>query len=168
MLGHEEAVDFQSLMEEPPGGENHGFTNPVSSPSQGSTSWGRPRRTLNWKTSDRSSSGDSVVGGHELGAVGMLAHRGILQEGEYVDADELYVGVEGLLGEDLTEVKRIYGPGGLTEADRAKRLATDSKFLRLSQSGGNMSLLGKIIGFYIREDGHCPTMTRALQRAGSC
>lgn len=98
---------------------------------------------------------------------GAIAHRGILHRDEFVDMSLLEQMVQGRLGIPLDLVLEAYThrPGGPTGKVRILRNRLDQIFLQLHEEGGNMALLGALVGFKLREDGTCQTMTRAIQRA---
>lgn len=96
---------------------------------------------------------------------GMCAHRGILHPDDYWDEQEVLNRIQIQLGAKITHIQRIYGPGGLTAEDKKFRHDMDALFLKLAEAGGNMSLLGGLLGFTVRPEGGCRTMINALKRA---
>jgi len=73
--------------------------------------------------------------------MGMTAHRGVLQEGEYVDPALLREAAEEALGFTYDDVSSVYRQGRLGLEQRQLRERIDSRLLALSRSGGNMTLL---------------------------
>src|SRR5574337_326043 len=114
-------------------------------------------------TSRGSAGRDSLIGVKTYGATeaGMTAHRGVLQEGEHVDADELQAAVEAELGYTYAEVSVVYKVGGkpLTATQREQRTYIDARLLALSASGANITLVAEAIGLSLA------TVNRALARA---
>jgi DNA-binding transcriptional ArsR family regulator len=90
---------------------------------------------------------------------GLVAHRGVLQEGEYVDYFELRAQVEAELGFTYAAIAAAYKGGRPTAEQRQQREKIDARLLALSREGGNMDKLAEAIGL------GPATIDRALARA---
>lgn len=91
--------------------------------------------------------------------MGMTAHRGVLQEGEHVDADELQAAIEAELGFTYAEITAVYKAGPKSATQREQRTYIDARLLALSSSGANITLVADAIGL------SRATVNRALERA---
>jgi hypothetical protein len=100
------------------------------------------------------------------GKGGLTAHRGVLhpEEWEWLERLRLMPMVEAELGFTIAELRSVYRQGRLSAAQRELRGRIDARLLALSCSGGNMALLGHLLGFYVH-NGHCKAITNALARA---
>lgn len=174
--------DLAELMSESPVADNHGTSAVAIATSHGVTnaqpndsvaiaypilSPKAPRKNLNSRDQEAMSATQAVVADpKEFYYLGMTAHRGILQPGEFVDHEALIFTVERLLGASMEDIGVLFGPGN-PDAERLRaKSAIEDKFLELEEDGGNMSLLGSILGFHVRpDDGYCKKMHRALKRA---
>jgi len=105
------------------------------------------------------SRGESSGATYGSADMGMTAHRGVLQEGEYIDVDTLRAATEEALGYSYDDVSSVYRQGRLGLEQRQLRERIDSRLLALSRSGGNMTLLATTM-----ELGYS-TIKRALARA---
>jgi hypothetical protein len=104
--------------------------------------------------------GYGIVSGNAWGDAGIVAHRGVLADGEHVDAEELQAAVEAELGYTYAEVSAVYKVGGrLTATQREFRTYVDARLLALSLSGANITLVAEAIGIARA------TLNRALDRA---
>lgn len=157
------AEDFAALMEEAPGGENHGrerkvlATDDLGAVGRVYNDLGRPKET------------DFLATGG-WGIERGTSHRGVLHPQEYVDQDELLVAVERELGFTINEVKAVYRQGRKSAEQGELRARIDARLLALSRAQANMLALARIFGWAItpgNTDGgaDCRTMDRALDRA---
>jgi len=96
---------------------------------------------------------------------GLVAHRGVLQDNEYVDAKILRAAVEEELGYTYDQIRSVYRQGPLSAAKREIRDVIVARMLALRRSGANMAELGRAIGLTISADGHCRTLDNAVSRA---
>jgi hypothetical protein len=92
---------------------------------------------------------------------GMVAHRGVLHPDEHVHRAVLLAEVERRLGFTLAELLGVYVQGRKSAAQRTLRGRIDARLLMLARGGGNMTLLGRIVGL------HDKTFQNALARARS-
>lgn len=90
---------------------------------------------------------------------GMTAHRGVLQDGEYVDFFLLREAAEAELGFSYADVSAAYKGGRPTAEQRQLRDRIDSRLLALSRSKGNLQQAAKLLG--LNES----TVDRAVRRA---
>lgn len=90
---------------------------------------------------------------------GVVAHRGVLAPGEYVDYFVLREQVEEALGYSYLEMSEAYAQGRPTAEQRQLREKTDARLLALRRAGGNMDLLGQALNI------GPATIDRALARA---
>lgn len=167
--------DLASLMEEPPV-VTHGKSSPAlqehSDPESGEpmehygSSPSKPKKRLYWKDNQaREATQDTVGDPKEFHYLGMTAHRGVLQSEEWVDHEALIFALEMQLGISMDEIREFFSPGGLKDPEKlAKKIKLEDKFLELQEAGGNMALLGSILGFRVK-DRECRTMQKALRRA---
>lgn len=96
---------------------------------------------------------------------GLTAHRGILQEGEWVDEERLLELLEEQLGYSREDILWAYS-SGKPEGDRlVLRDELDLLFLELSRYGANMTELGRMLGFFVENSRKCPVIIRAIKRA---
>jgi hypothetical protein len=96
---------------------------------------------------------------------GLTAHRGVLQDNEYVDPDVLRKAVEEELGYTYEQIRSVYRQGPLTPEKRELRGIIDARMLALRRSGANMVELGRAIGFPIKASGNCAVLDNAIARA---
>lgn len=96
---------------------------------------------------------------------GMTSHRGVLQGHEHVDSDALQALVENELGFTLEQVRSVYRQGRLSAESRELRGRIDARVLALSQAGGNVAALGRVLGFHVNASGACEALNNALERA---
>lgn len=161
--------DVARLMEEPPGGWNHGKrvselqayvddrAKVVSQPNV-------PKLNLNIK--ERAAQNDThSISQDDLYYHGMKAHRGILQPEEHVDSEELAEKVGILLGMPIETIRGAFAPGTPDRLRLSIKNSLEDKILELSEAGGNMSILAHVLGFSVREDGYCRTMSNLLARS---
>jgi hypothetical protein len=155
--------ELGQLMQEPAGGHNHGrraSTNPAVE--------GRnlPLGADEWQASEFLRSGGwTVARVKDPTAAGMAGHGGILHPAEYVDPDALRVLVERELGFTYEQVRSVYRQGRLSADQRELRGSIDARLLALSRAGGNMTALGRALGFYIDDHGNCDAIKAAVARA---
>src|SRR6188472_344592 len=134
-------------MEEPPEGENHGFS--VAGFSDESETPRRSRRDLSLRVARMEQSSQWTDGDSRFGVVtgkddgGMVAHRGVLHPDEYVDFFALREGVEADLGFSYSDVSEAYSTGRPTAEKLQLREKIDARLLGLSRAGGNMVQLAK-------------------------
>jgi hypothetical protein len=153
--------DIRSLMEEAPGGENHGFE--MDSYSDDREGPQVTRRDLAGRLAklDQGYAPDGspfgVVTGKEEG--GLVAHRGVLHPDEYVDFFALRAEVEAEFGFSYSEVAMAYRSGRPTVEQRQMREKIDARLLALSRARGNMTEFAKILDIDEK------TLDRALRRA---
>ena len=155
--------DVKGLMEETPGGENHGYS--VVSYNDDHAGPQVTRRDLAGRLVRMDQGGGytrdempfGVVSGKDEG--GLVAHRGVLAPGEYVDGFVLRDAVQADLGFTYGDVASAYALGRPTTEQRQLREKIDSRLLALSRAGGNMEQLAKALGLSEK------TVDRALRRA---
>lgn len=158
------------LMEEPPGGPNHGRTAPnelVSQDQNGAKRW-LPLGTSDHQAAEFLRGGGWRIvthSGGEWNRSGGTAHRGVLHPDEHVDTEALQAMVEHELGFSYGQVRSVYRQGRLTAQQRELRGAIDARLLALSRSGANLMALGRLLGFEVDEARGCQTIRRALRRA---
>ena len=141
----DEGLELEELMQEPPGGENHGRLNGVS--MNGGVGFDM-----------RLGAGYHIVDRHHGGVRGNPGGN-VLHPVEYVDPAVLSVQVEEEFGFTKAEVHSVYTVKKLRHDQRRLRDAIDARVLALSRSGGNMALLARVLEVNPR------TMERALARA---
>lgn len=107
----------------------------------------------------RSTDGWRVVSPDHGDRCGMVAHRGVLHADEYVNRARLLTAVQHRLGFTLAELHDVYCQGRKSQAQRELRARIDARLLELAHVGGNLSMLGRIVGV------HPHTFSRALARA---
>jgi hypothetical protein len=165
--------ELAHLMEEPPGGPNHGHRASTNPEVEGSHV---PLGADEWQAAEFMRGGGwSIVTAQERGwAAGMHAHRGAVHPDEYVDDAAVLAGVESALGFTVEEVQSVYArnakggplPGHLREL----RGRLDARLLALSRSGGNLLLLARLLGLHVKAGdaqggASCDAIERALVRA---
>lgn len=162
----EEFEFFEELMQDCPASNNHGrkVIDVDLEEDQVETFPRKPRMSLNLGDGE---SRDATTGIHpsELNCYGMTAHRGVLHPDEYVDEFKLNTDIKEQLGFWPETIKWVFKAGRPGPGAAKVKAQIEDKFLQLSESGGNMTLLAAALEFPIREDGTCFTMSRALQRA---
>jgi hypothetical protein len=99
------------------------------------------------------------IGNEDVNDAGMVAHRGILHEDEYVDEPLLKLMIERRLGFTYEQIRSAYRQGPTSADTRQLRDKIDSRLLALSRSGGLMTPLAQAIGLNEK------TLDRALARA---
>lgn|SRR5574340_5084 len=159
--------EFESVMQEPPGGENYGRMASSNPNDEGRM---LPLDVLSMQErdmlqqggfsiieADRGSgrTGDTYGGGD----MGMTAHRGVLHEDEYVDEEILRLMVEKRLGLTYAEIAAVYKAGKPTIEQRQQRIRVDATMLALSRSGANLQAVALALGLSEK------TIDRALARA---
>lgn len=164
-MTQDEYDEYAALMQEPPGGENHGSVNlPISTAADGVGASER-RRSLNAGEAQREEF--LVAGG--WGVVRAGTHRGVLHRTEHIDLDEVRAAVEKHLGISIAEIEEAYKNGRPTVDRVRSRALIDAQLLALSRSGGNMLALARVLGWEVegeRSGGpSCRKMERALERA---
>jgi hypothetical protein len=111
------------------------------------------------------------TGGWQLadgaGKGGLTTHRGVLHpdEWEWLDWRRAAAMVEAELGFTITEVRSVYRQGRLSDEQRELRARVDARLLSISQAGGNMAMLGRVLGFSVPADRSCRVIGNALSRA---
>lgn len=154
--------DLQDIMGEAPGGDNHGisldsYVDEVGAPRVTRRDLSRRLSSLDQRGLERVGSRFGVVTGKEEG--GLVAHRGVLAPGEYVDPFVLRDAVEAELGYSYADVSAVYGNGRPSAEQRQLREKIDARLLALSRAGGNMEQLAKALALSEK------TIDRALSRA---
>lgn len=96
---------------------------------------------------------------------GLTSHRGVLHPDEYVDMSVLRALVEAELGFSYEQVRSVYRQGPLSARQRELRGRIDARVLALSHAGANLALLGRLLGFPVKDNGNCRAMENALARA---
>lgn len=152
----------QDIMSEPPGGDNHGFAVGFYKDDDDTQHKSRRDQSMRLQRLEQvglgaDGSGVSVVSGKDEG--GLVAHRGVLAPGEYVDGFVLRDAVQAELGFTYGDVASAYALGRPTTEQRQLREKIDSRLLALSRAGGNMEQLAKALGLSEK------TVDRALRRA---
>lgn len=157
--------ELAHLMEEVPGGPNSGRRASSNPEVEGRH---LPLGTDEAQAADflREGGWGIITGaGGERQRAGMTAHRGVTSSDEYVDADALRPLVEAALGFTYDEVRSVYRQGRLSNEQRELRGSIDARLLALSRSGGNLTELGRALGFYVDEYGNCDVVKAAVARA---
>jgi len=90
---------------------------------------------------------------------GLVAHRGVLADDEYVDPFVLRDAAEEQLGYTYADVSAVYTPGRKSAEQLQLRARIDARMLELSRSGGNMTQLASALGV------GTSTIDRAIKRA---
>jgi len=96
---------------------------------------------------------------------GLTSHRGVLHPEEYVDDDRLIALIEAELGFTYDEIRSVYRQGRKSDSQRELRERIDARLLALSRSGGNLTELGRRLGFPTSMSGDCKVFREALARA---
>ena len=166
-------LDYQSLMEEPPGGFNHGRMASADPEEEGR--WVPLDVESHQAAEFMRSGGFSVVDtsyGSGSGAAygsrdaGMTSSRSSANIKPHVDKEQLQALVEEKLGFTLAQIAEAYATGRPSEERLDLRSQIDARLLDLSDKGGNMTALARIFGWRVRQDdGVCRTMAAALKRA---
>lgn len=152
--------ELEALMEEPPGGHNHGRVATADGLEPLDNAQAQEfMREGGWSIVDtsRGSGGIDVLGAADAG---MTSHRGVLQGDEYIDVGRLKKLAEQALGFTYEEISSVYRQGPLSARQRELRDKIDSRLLALSRSGGNVAALGRVLGWSDPK-----TMERAVARA---
>lgn len=76
---------------------------------------------------------------------GMHAHRGVLEEGEYVDHEELIMKLEEELGFSFDEVRLAFDAHAYAE-EVPNFYAIRERMVEIHEDGGNISLLADVLG----------------------
>lgn len=96
---------------------------------------------------------------------GLVAHRGVLQDGEYVDEKLLLRRTEVRFGYTADQVRSVFRQGPLSADQRELRNRIDARLLLLRNAGANMAMLGRVLGLEIKPNGSCHAIDGALKRA---
>lgn len=96
---------------------------------------------------------------------GLVAHRGVLQDNEFVNPAVLQAAVEEELGYTYEQIRSVYRQGPMSPEKRKLRGVIDARMLALRRSGANMAELGRAIGFPIKASGNCAVLDNAIARA---
>jgi len=107
----------------------------------------------------RSTDGWRVVSPDHGDRCGMVAHRGVLHPGEYVDEWRVFLEVERRFGFDLADFAVAYCQGRKSAAQRELRDRIDQRLLGIADAGGNLELLARVLEIDRK------TIGRALARA---
>lgn len=183
--------DITAIIEEPPGGANHGRrTNRIDAGADNrdindSARPGASRfaQALDAEHHQREEfmrgggfavvttrSGSTGRGGYEAYGyrdAGMTTHRGVLHPEEHIHQGELVALIEREMGYTIDQLHSVYSRGGgpLPGALRALRTAIDCRLLELSESGANMEALYEITGLAGRTARHAMERARAAREA---
>lgn len=153
--------DTQNIMSEAPVGDNHGYAIASFTDSEDTPQRSRRDQTMRLSGLEQAAPGQhggfGIATGKDDG--GLVAHRGILAPGEYVDWFALREAVEADLGFTYAEVNEAYALGRPTVEQRQLREKIDARLLALSRAGGNMETLAKALALSEK------TVDRALRRA---
>jgi hypothetical protein len=164
-----------ALMEEPPGGWNLGRASSAHSAPGGSgdnadeddrSPTMRRGRILDARVAanlEGVGEGENDVAHvvdaqHGRAATGLVAHRGAIVAGEYVDRIALLAALEDRLGASAELMRELYGGragGPLRAGLRELRAAVDVQIAEIADHGGSLRLLAQWLGI---------TNERALQR----
>jgi len=162
-----EHENIREIMEETPGGENHGRRAIVGRTDQ--DAGGPVRERVSVSTSEHQSEEFMRAGGfsvvHAKSDGGLVAHRGVLHEDEYVNPFELQRQIEAELGFTYAQARAVYRQGPLSSEQRQLREQIDARLLALRRSGGNLTELAKAIGFAVNANGNVRIIERAIERA---
>lgn len=165
------ALDFEALMQEPPGGENHGYA--ITTDERGD----RVRQPLSVaEMQAREFMGHGgwafVDPRSRASAAGMTTHRGVNAPSDHIDLEHVHEIVEQNFGLTLAEIDAAYTNGRPTHHRAGIRAAIDARLLALSRAGGNLTALARVLGWQIEANGTCRKIDRALARAraaeGAC
>jgi hypothetical protein len=157
------------LMEEPAGGGNRGRR-----ASDHPSLEGRhlPLDADSWQAAEFLRGGGWTIitsGGGERQRSGMTSdaanQHAVLHPDEYVSPEALRELVERELGFTYDQIHSVYRQGRLSDGQRELRTRIDARLLALSRAGANMALLGRTLGFAVKEDSHCRAIENALTRA---
>jgi len=162
-----------TLIEEPPGGHNHGrkATEEAQTADGSVTGAKLSLDTEAWASADfmredgfaavDTSAGTHTGRTYGYQDAGMTTHRGVLHPDEYVNTEVLRRAVEAELGFTVAQLHEVYTRAGgpLPVALRDLRAAIDARLLALSESGANMLKLAEVTGLAYR------TVKYALARA---
>lgn len=107
---------------------------------------------------------DYATPGADYG-VGLTAHRGVLHPDDYVDTNVVQEAVLERLGFSLDEVRSVYRQGPLSSAQRELRARIDARLMEIAEDGGLMKELGRALGWAVKANGTCQTLSNALARA---
>lgn len=147
--------EIAALMSESPVADNHGSRVVASGSRTLSTDLHETRISTQRYVSDPK----------EYYYQGMVAHRGVLHPSEHVDLEALQFHTEQYLGFTMERIAFLYSKPNPSAKDKPDKEALEDIFLSLEDEGGNMGLLGWVVGFPVKGDGTCTTMSRALARA---
>lgn len=158
-----EHEDIREIMEEAPGGENHGRRVAAEVGARDKTV---PLSSVDHQTEEFLRDGGFTMR-HTKNAQdsGMVAHRGVLHPDEYVSPFELQKAVEAELGFAYAQIRAVYRQGPLSTEQRQLREQIDARLLALRRSGGNLTELAKAIGFEVNASGHVRAFDNAMSRA---
>lgn len=167
-MSHTKGRGLADVMEEVPGGRNHGWRVAElsgSDDSEGGHGSGRiPRKSLDL-VEQESDGAVRLIHPDDLHYSGLVTHRGILHPEEYVDLGKVGADVEDRMGYTLLEIHEVYGAGRPTPERMKRRSEIDYELLGIQEKGGNMSLLAMVLGWPVRPHGECRKMAKALARA---
>jgi hypothetical protein len=169
-----ESTEFLAeLMQEPPGGANHGRAGSSSrdpeTERQVSLGVG-DAQAHEFLAADGWGVITDVPGTEARGGgwqrAGGTTHRGAIRGDEHVDVALVRDAVEHEIGFTIDEIHSVYRQGRMTETQRELRGRIDARLLALSRSGANMAALARLLGFaYDEPSERFKTMERALARA---
>jgi hypothetical protein len=142
-------METQDIMGETPEGENHGvsahhFVDETGAPRESRIDLGMRLARLDQRGLEGADSRYGIVTGKDEG--GLVAHRGVLQDGEYVDFFELRVQLEEEFGFTYADIAAAYRNGRPTAEQLQLRVRIDARVLELSRAGGNMEQFAKAVG----------------------
>lgn len=166
----EDEQDVAEAMEYTKAGDNHGSRAFVPPDDYSGDAWGAKKSSL--ATEEYESPlgvpiRDQLIPIGEETYHGMIAHRGLLTEGEFENLDILAVKERAceLLGTDSRELYEIYQKSGPPSPARILRRAElDEKLLQLRDSEVSMRLVAIALGWTVTADS-CPKMKKVLSRA---
>jgi hypothetical protein len=155
-------VTTQEIMAEPPEGDNHGVSAHHYVDADGAPRESRVDLTMRLAKLDQrglegTDSRYGIVDGKEEG--GLVAHRGVLADGEYVDFFALREQLEEEFGFTYADVALAYKNGRPTATQLQLRVQIDARVLELSRAGGNMAQFAQAVGVSEK------AIDRALMRA---
>lgn len=155
--------DLAQLMEELPGGPNHGRR---SAPDVGASTSTQPLGAAEHQAAEFMRDGGWTIASIKDGSrAGVHAHRGVIHEDEHVDLEALRPTVEDELGFTYEQVHSVYRQGPLSADQRELRARIDARLLALSRSGANLLTLARILGLEVKANRTCRVMENALTRA---
>lgn len=145
-------ADLIEVMEEAPGGENHGRRNGHSLNAE-------EHRQYDYRFGGGFGIADiNTMSTADAG--GITYHRGVNHPEEYVDDARVRELVEEEFGFTRTQIESVYSKRGKTPAhQRQLRAAIDARLLALRRSGANMDAFRRVMGLTRS------TMDRAVARA---